>query len=166
MRARRKFRYSVFHYPPPPRSGAGAVGPRAAPTGPTRGTERGTGQGPRGARTAAGDGKRAGPERGESSPECPAVEMTVCVGRTAPVPPVGASRMQRQRRQVELEGSLRVRAVSKLDVSRFRWIVREKARGGMTSGEIAEAMRATNAARARPAPLAMTNGEIAEAMRA
>ena len=100
-------------------------GARPEGRGRPRGTERWTGQGP----------------KGEDGPDCPAVEKTVCVGRTAPGRRICGCRGGGDK--WSFKGNSRVRVVSKLDVSRFRWIVREKARGGMTNGEIAEAMRAS-----------------------
>lgn len=82
-----------------------------------------------GAAARGGKGAGAEPEAGGDSPECPAVEMTVCAGRTVPVPLAGICEYGGSCDKWRFKGNSCVRVVSKLDVSQVRWIVCEKAKG-------------------------------------
>ena len=93
-----------------------------------------------GAAARDGNGAGAKPDAGVDGSDCPTVEMTVC-GEDGPCTPGRRIRGYRGGGDKwRFKGNSRVRVVSKLDVSQVQWIVREKAKGSMTNGEIAEAM--------------------------
>ena len=115
----------------PARGGQGAAAGPQADGAPARG-----GQGAAAGPQADGAARRAG----AGGPACPAVEMKVC-GEGASCPPGRRNRGYRGGGDKwRFKGGSRVRVLSKLDVSQVRWIVREKAKGEMTNGAIAEAM--------------------------